>query len=75
MITKTEYESAKLAYRNYSEYVKDTKKKLLRFQAEKTRLEKMISEYENHIRGLEKQISDYENRCSAKGADDANDRD
>ena len=70
MITKNEYKSAKLAYRNYPEYVKDTKKKLLRFQAEKTRLEKMISEYENHIRGLEKQISDYEKQQIAEGADD-----
>ena len=73
MITKNEYKSAKLAYKNYSEYVKDTEKKLSRLNIEVKRLGKIISEYENHIRGLEKQISDYENRCSAKGADDAND--
>jgi len=65
-MTKKEYEIAKRSYKNYSEYVKDTEKKLSRLNIEVKRLGKIISEYENHIRGLEKQISDYENRCSAE---------
>ena len=46
MITKNEYESAKLAYRNYSEYVEDTKNRLSRLAAEVNRLEKQIAAYE-----------------------------
>jgi len=56
MITKTEYESAKLAYRNYSEYVEDTKNRLSRLAAE--------------VKRLEKKIADYEKQQIAEGADD-----